>query len=70
MMKEKKINEEDIKRKKTSTAFIMAKQTKERQFLGQYSEACNDPTEECDIDNVYVYALPSGEIEKIRIHTF
>jgi Na+-translocating ferredoxin:NAD+ oxidoreductase RnfG subunit len=69
-MMKNNIEKEDNKRKNNSIAFIMAKQTKERQFLEQYSEECNDPTEECDIDNVYVYALPSGNIEKIRIHTF
>ena len=55
----------------TNTIFLRAKTTNEKQFLTQYEEKCNDPSEEdCTIDHVYVYVLPSGEFEHLRIHTF
>lgn len=54
-----------------NTIFLRAKSTGERQFLGQYNELCNDVTEEdCNLDHVYVYVLPNGELEEIRIHTW
>ena len=33
------------------------------------SEYCNEPSYECDIDNVRYYATPDGGVEKKRIHT-
>jgi hypothetical protein len=53
-----------------NTIFIKAKQTGERQFLGRYNELCNDVTEDCNLDHIYIYVLPSGEFEEIRIHTW
>lgn len=55
----------------TNTIFLRAKTTNEKQFLTQYEEKCNDSTEEdCTIDHVYVYVLPDGQFEHLRIHTF
>lgn len=56
----------------TNTIFLRAKATNEKQFLIQYEEKCNDDTEEkdCTIDHVYVYVLPDGQFEHLRIHTF
>jgi hypothetical protein len=53
-----------------NTIFLRAKQTGQRQFLGQYNELCNDATEDCNLDHVYVYILPNGEFEEVRIHTW
>jgi len=50
--------------------FDRAQQTGERQILDKYSDECNDPREECDIDTVTVYAMPDGTTETVRSHTW
>lgn len=54
-----------------NTIFLRAKATNQKQFLTQYEEKCNTEEEEdCTIDHVYVYVMPTGEFEHLRIHTF
>lgn len=50
--------------------FDKAKATGEKQVLSKWSEDCNDPREDCDVDIIITFALPNGEIETIRNHTW
>ena len=49
---------------------MRAEETGEEQFYCSYSEDCNDPKAECDIDLVNVYIKPDGSTRKERIHTY
>ena len=50
--------------------FVEAKTTKKPVELYGYSAPCNDPSEECDLDNVTVYAMPDGTKKTFRNHTW
>ena len=50
--------------------FDKAKETGKKQLLHHYSDDCNDPNEECDVDIIYEYAMPNGTIEAERQHTW
>lgn len=50
--------------------FDRAKRTGQKQLLDECSSECNDPREECDIDNVTVYAMPDGTTKTVRSHTW
>lgn len=68
---EKKIKErEDKKIKERETIFEKARVTGEKQLLSRRSCECNDPREACDIDIIYLYALPDGSTEEVRHHTW
>ena len=64
--RERKMLEAKTRRDK----FSEAKRTGKPVVIKQWSEECNDPNEECDIDNVYVYAMPDGSTKKERHHTW
>lgn len=73
--KEKAINDEIEARKQAKTEarnaiFAKAKETGEKQLLSKWSEPCNDPKEECDIDMLHEYALPDGSTKITRSHTW
>ncbi|MDT8718259.1 hypothetical protein IAI10_16450 [Clostridium sp. 19966] len=55
---------------KIKAIFDKAKETGEKQELEHWTDPCNDPDEECDLDIVYVYAMPDGTTQKIRNHTW
>jgi len=71
---EAKFNKEREQAKRKSTErndkFTEAKRTGKRVLINQWSEDCNDPREECDIDNVYIYAMPDGTTKKVRSHSW
>lgn len=67
-LKRDKLREE--KEKEKQKIFTEAKETGEKQKLYSYSEPCNDRNEECDIDIITVYALPNGDTEEVRSHTW
>lgn len=48
----------------------LAKQTGEKQIIREYSAPCNDRREECDIDNITVFANPDGTTETVRRHSW
>lgn len=58
------------KNDKKDAMFAEAASTGERQILRQWSEECNDPREECDIDNIIQYAMPDGTTKTERYHTW
>lgn len=45
-----------------------AKETGEEQFYYSYSEDCNDPEAECDVDLINVYIDSEGNTREERIH--
>ena len=50
--------------------FNEAKETGKPVVLRRWSEECNDPNEECDIDNLTEYAMPDGTTKVERHHTW
>lgn len=54
----------------TESIFNKAKETGIKQEINNWSEPCDNPKEECNLDIVTLYALPNGETEKIRNHTW
>lgn len=50
-------------------AFREAKRDGERKEITGKSTSCNEPSYECNLDNVVLYATPDREIETDRIHT-
>lgn len=65
-IEERKAKAEEERRKK----FEEAKRTGKPVMLYSYTEPCNDPREDCDIDTIIVYAMPDGTIEEKRYHNW
>lgn len=61
----KRLHEEKINELKS-----LAKSSGEKQVLRQWSDECDDPSEECDIDNIYEYIMPDGSVVVERYHTW
>jgi hypothetical protein len=51
-------------------AFAVAARTGKPVVLDSYTDECNDPREECSLDNVTVYAMPDGSTKTSRSHTW
>jgi hypothetical protein len=54
----------------TTGAFEEAKRTGKPVIIAEWSDECNDPDEECDIDNITKYAMPDGSTKIERSHTW
>lgn len=52
------------------TIFETARITGKKQVLHCYMSDCNDPNEQCDVDTVYIYAMPNGSEKSERNHTW
>lgn len=50
--------------------FEEAKRTGKKVLLNKWTEPCNNPKEECDLDVITQYALPDGTIQTVRNHTW
>lgn len=50
--------------------FAEAKETGDPVVIRRWSEPCNDPYEECDVDNLVEYAMPDGTTKVERHHTW
>lgn len=50
--------------------FAQAKRTGQPVVLDSYSDECNDPREECDVDQVTIYAMPDGSTKTRRSHSW
>ena len=59
-----------IEDKKIKAIFAKAKETGEQQLLESYSDTCNNPDLECDIDTIQVWAMPDGSKKSIRHHCY
>jgi hypothetical protein len=66
----KELKEKQEEEKRIEELFKKAKQTGEKQLLNKWSEPCNDPKEECNVDIVYVWIMPDGSKTKSRHHTW
>lgn len=60
----------DEKESKEKAAIQKAEETGEKQVIRQWTEPCDDPDEECDIDGVIEFAYPDGHIGTERHHTW
>jgi hypothetical protein len=67
---EKELQNKQVEEKRINELFEKAKQTGEKQLLNKWSEPCNDPKEECNVDIVYVWIMPDGSKTKSRHHTW
>ena len=67
---EAEANYKEEKDAKRQAIFDEAKRTGQKQLLLQYSDNCNDPNEDCDVDICYEYAMPNGTIKTERHHTW
>ena len=65
--KNKKKTEKEAVR---AAAFALAKETGKNQLICRWTEDCDDPREECNLDSVSEYAMPDGTAERIRQHTW
>lgn len=50
--------------------FDRARETGEPVELYKYTDECNNPREECNLDIIYGYAMPDGTVKEKRIHTY
>lgn len=68
---EKKRQEEvEKKQKEIDEKFKQARETGEKVELERWHEDCNDPSEECNLDIVVIYAMPDGSTKTERVHTY
>lgn len=58
------------KEKERKAKFEEAKRTEKKVHLREWSEPCNDPTLECDVDILIEYAMPDGSTQIKRSHTY
>lgn len=65
-----KVKQESKEVEELAEKFALAKRTGEKVLIKSYSEECDDPNEDCDVDNVSVYAMPNGEHKIVRNHTW
>lgn len=50
--------------------FETAKSTGKKQLIKKWIEPCNNKNEECNLDMVYLYAMPDGSKKTERQHTW
>jgi len=65
-----RINRINKETSKLAIIFETAKTIGKEQLINKYSTECNDPKEQCDLDMVYVYAMPDGSTKEERNHTW
>lgn len=58
------------KQDKLNAAFELARKTGERQLINKWTENCNNPKEECNLDVCEEYAMPDGTLKVFRSHTW
>lgn len=68
---EKRAAEKRVKSAESEAAkFAEAKATGKAVAIKTWSEECDGSTEECDIDNVTIYAMPDGTKKTTRSHSW
>lgn len=50
--------------------FNQARETSKPVILEQWTEPCNDPQEDCNLDSIVIYAMPDGSTKETRSHTW
>lgn len=63
-------NRENAEKAIRSQIFAEAALTGKPVVLERYTDECDDPREECDLDNVTEYAMPDGSIKTTRSHNW
>lgn len=58
------------KKEEFEKLFKKAKETNEKQLIYSRVEECNDSEKSCNIDQVYIYAMPDGSVDEERIHSY
>ena len=58
------------KQKEIDEKFKQARETGEKVELERWHEKCSDPSEECSLDIVVIYAMPDGTTKIERYHTY
>jgi hypothetical protein len=58
------------KAEKKAAAFDEARRTGKPVVLSSWSEECDGSTDECNIDNITIHAMPDGSTKKTRDHTW
>lgn len=58
------------KKEEVQKLFELAKETGEKQEITRWTEPCNNPNEECNLDSIVLYAMPDGSKKKERYHTW
>lgn len=64
------IKKREERENKIKDIFKKAKDTGVKQEIRHWSEECNDPNEDCDIDIITEYAMPDGTKKVVRSHTW
>jgi hypothetical protein len=67
---EKENREKQDEENRINNLFELAKQIGERQLINKWSEPCNDPKEECNLDICYLWIMPDGSKKQTRSHTW
>lgn len=70
IVEEAKENKIVSKADKERKIFETAKRMNKKQVLRRYVDDCNDPNEACDIDEIYIWAMPDGNTMTTRNHTW
>lgn len=65
-----KFKQVKAKEEKIEAAKKEARETGKNVELYSYTDPCNDPNEECDVDHVVVYMTPLGQEKGVRHHTW
>lgn len=61
---------QEKRKEEQKKTFETAKATGERQVLYKTFDECDDPREECSMDEIVVYAMPDGSTKTERHHTY
>lgn len=66
----RRLEKKEERDRRIQEIFNKAKETGEKQLIYQYPEPCNDKNESCEVDIIYVYAMPDGTYKEERHHTW
>ena len=65
-----KIEKEEKEKERVQKLFEIAKQTGKKQEIESWTEECNDPNEECNVDQIIIYAMADGSRKQERYQTW
>lgn len=66
----KEVEKENKNKEYYNKKLAEAKEKNEKVVFTIWSDECNDPEEECNIDNITKYLYPDGTYETVRTHTW
>ncbi|MED4914316.1 hypothetical protein [Parageobacillus thermoglucosidasius] len=65
-----KEKQKEAEKAELQAKFDEAKRTGQKVEIRRWTDDCNDPKEECDLDIVIEYAMPDGSVKVERHHTW